>query len=153
MLSFEFDVDWLIPFAAGNFLYSCASDLVPEVKEQTRLLENSANFLLFATSLVFMLLLKLALHPWPTYSGTGRAFFPLPIIVEQQVEVVVAPPGGMRCPGTFDTTGDSVPTAAYDLRVMPAQSLLGQAGSLGFGPHCVHRRYDWCRLYATPCES
>lgn len=31
--SFAVDVRWLVPFAAGNFLYIGASDLVPEIKE------------------------------------------------------------------------------------------------------------------------
>jgi zinc and cadmium transporter len=30
--SFAIDVAWLVPFAAGNFLYIGASDLVPEIK-------------------------------------------------------------------------------------------------------------------------
>ena len=32
-LSFQIDVSWLIPFAAGNFIYIGASDLVPEVNK------------------------------------------------------------------------------------------------------------------------
>jgi len=31
--SFEVDVTFLLPFAAGNFLYIAASDLVPEVNK------------------------------------------------------------------------------------------------------------------------
>jgi zinc and cadmium transporter len=32
-VSFAIDVAWLVPFAAGNFLYIGASDLVPEIRE------------------------------------------------------------------------------------------------------------------------
>ena len=39
-LSFQMDVSWLIPFAAGNFLYIGASDLVPEVNKHA---DNKAN--------------------------------------------------------------------------------------------------------------
>lgn len=34
VLSHQMDITWLIPFAAGNFLYIGASDLVPEVNNQ-----------------------------------------------------------------------------------------------------------------------
>jgi zinc and cadmium transporter len=33
LVSFAINVSWLVPFAAGNFLYIGASDLVPEIKE------------------------------------------------------------------------------------------------------------------------
>jgi zinc and cadmium transporter len=35
ILSFQMSVSWLIPFAAGNFIYIGASDLVPKVDQQT----------------------------------------------------------------------------------------------------------------------
>jgi zinc and cadmium transporter len=35
ILSFQTDVSWLIPFAAGNFIYIGASDLVSKVNQQT----------------------------------------------------------------------------------------------------------------------
>ncbi|WP_339771580.1 ZIP family metal transporter [uncultured Paraglaciecola sp.] len=34
-LSFKIDVSWLIPFAAGNFIYIGASDLIPKVNNDT----------------------------------------------------------------------------------------------------------------------
>jgi zinc and cadmium transporter len=40
-----FDVSWLVPLAAGNFLYIGASDLVPEVNKDHSL---GASILLFA---------------------------------------------------------------------------------------------------------
>jgi len=59
--SFNFDVSFLIPFAAGNFLYIGASDLIPEVKEHENLRVNIKNYLAFISGLVLMLIIKLAL--------------------------------------------------------------------------------------------
>jgi zinc transporter ZupT len=39
-LSAEFDITFLLSFAAGNFIYIAASDLIPEVKHH-RLLHNT----------------------------------------------------------------------------------------------------------------
>jgi zinc and cadmium transporter len=33
ILSFQFDVSWLIPFAAGNFIYIGASDLISQMSK------------------------------------------------------------------------------------------------------------------------
>ena len=60
--SFNFDVSFLIPFAAGNFLYIGASDLVPEVKEHENLRINIKNFLAFISGLAVMLIIKVALE-------------------------------------------------------------------------------------------
>ena len=38
-LSFNFDISFLVPFAAGNFIYIGATDLVPEVNKHTGLKE------------------------------------------------------------------------------------------------------------------
>ena len=61
-MSFNFDVSFLIPFAAGNFLYIGASDLVPEVKEHENLRINIKNFLAFISGLAVMLIIKVALE-------------------------------------------------------------------------------------------
>ena len=60
--SFSYDVSFLIPFAAGNFLYIGASDLVPEVKEHENLHVNIKNFLAFILGLLLMLAVKLTLE-------------------------------------------------------------------------------------------
>lgn len=39
------DVSFLLPFAAGNFLYIAASDLVPEVKHNHGLRHNAVHLL------------------------------------------------------------------------------------------------------------
>lgn len=60
-LSFQLDVSWLIPFAAGNFLYIGAADLVPEVNKhhEARLKNNVTNFLFFAVGLALLLAAKM----------------------------------------------------------------------------------------------
>ncbi|MCB1676663.1 MAG: hypothetical protein KDI01_10250 [Halioglobus sp.] len=60
-VSFNVDVTFLIPFAAGNFLYIGASDLIPEVRQHTSALVNISNFLAVVGSLVLMLAIKLIL--------------------------------------------------------------------------------------------
>jgi len=53
-LSFQVDVKWLVPFAAGNFIYIGASDLLPEVnKEQNAKL---LHLLSFVTGLLLLLM-------------------------------------------------------------------------------------------------
>ncbi|HUE96571.1 MAG TPA: ZIP family metal transporter [Longimicrobiaceae bacterium] len=49
--SLQFDVRWLVPLAAGNFLYIGASDLVPEVNKAHSLKSNLLHFVLFASGL------------------------------------------------------------------------------------------------------
>ncbi len=49
--SFELDVRWLVPLAAGNFLYIGASDLVPEVNKAHSLDANLLHFTAFAGGL------------------------------------------------------------------------------------------------------
>lgn len=57
-LSFEIDVSWLIPFAAGNFLYIGASDLVPEVNKHDDLKSNFVHLLAFVLGLALLLFAK-----------------------------------------------------------------------------------------------
>ena len=61
--SLNFDIAFLIPFAAGNFIYIGASDLVPEVKEHQNVRVNSINFIAFLIEITLMLIIKLALEP------------------------------------------------------------------------------------------
>jgi len=49
----------LLPFAAGNFVYIAASDLIPEIKRETDVREAGAYFLVFVTGIVLMLGIKL----------------------------------------------------------------------------------------------
>ncbi len=61
--SFQIDVDFLVPFAAGNFLYIAASDLVPEVNKHRELTTNIIHFLSFTGGIALLLLVKLAIEP------------------------------------------------------------------------------------------
>jgi len=49
--SLQVDVRWLVPLAAGNFLYIGASDLVPEVNKAHSFSANLLHFVLFAAGL------------------------------------------------------------------------------------------------------
>ncbi|KPJ90502.1 MAG: zinc transporter [Gemmatimonas sp. SG8_17] len=59
--SFRVDVVFLVPFAAGNFLYIAASDLVPEVNKHHKLSENLRVFVAFVGGLGLLLLIRLVL--------------------------------------------------------------------------------------------
>ena len=60
-LSFQMDISWLIPFAAGNFLYIGASDLVPEVNKHHDLRANAVHLLAFVLGLALLLSAKLTI--------------------------------------------------------------------------------------------
>ncbi len=53
-LSFQMDVSWLIPFAAGNFLYIGASDLVPEVNKHDNYKANVVHLLAFVLGVALL---------------------------------------------------------------------------------------------------
>lgn len=59
--SFTVDVAFLIPFAAGNFIYIGASDLVPEVAKHEDLKKNILNFVFFIIGLLLMYVIKIVL--------------------------------------------------------------------------------------------
>jgi zinc and cadmium transporter len=46
-VSFAVDVSYLIPFAAGNFVYIAAADLVPEVNKHPGPIANMLHLLAF----------------------------------------------------------------------------------------------------------
>ena len=62
-VSFRLDVSFLVPFAAGNFIYIGASDLVPEVRAHADLRVNVIHFLAFTVGIALMWLVKVALEP------------------------------------------------------------------------------------------
>jgi zinc and cadmium transporter len=55
-LSFRLDISWLIPFAAGNFLYIGASDLVPEVNRSGNAKAKVLHLASFIAGLVLLLI-------------------------------------------------------------------------------------------------
>jgi zinc and cadmium transporter len=59
MVSFEFDVSFLVPFAAGNFIYVAASDLVPEVNRHHLLKTNLLHFASFAAGIGLLLAIRI----------------------------------------------------------------------------------------------
>lgn len=55
------DVAFLVPFAAGNFIYIGASDLVPEVNKHDTLAANVVHFLAFAAGVALLWVIRLTL--------------------------------------------------------------------------------------------
>lgn len=59
--SFRFDVAFMIPFAAGNFLYIGAVDLIPELKQHADLRENLVHFAAFVMGVGLLLAVRIGL--------------------------------------------------------------------------------------------
>jgi zinc and cadmium transporter len=59
VLSKQVHVDFLIPLAAGNFLYIGASDLVPEVNKNEKLTANIIHFCSFCLGILLMWAVKM----------------------------------------------------------------------------------------------
>ena len=53
-------VVFLLPFAAGGFIYIAATDLVPEIKKETDIRKSMATILVFISGILMMWLIKLA---------------------------------------------------------------------------------------------
>ncbi len=58
-VSGSMDISFLIPFAAGNFIYIGASDLIPEVRQHENPGINRLNFFLFPAGMGLMLLIRI----------------------------------------------------------------------------------------------
>ena len=56
--SFAFDVTFLLPFAAGNFIYIAAADLIPEIKHEEDAKLNTLHFLSFMAGLGLLLFVR-----------------------------------------------------------------------------------------------
>jgi zinc and cadmium transporter len=57
--SFTFDVTFLLPFAAGNFIYIAAADLIPEIKHEENPKLNAVHFCSFIIGLALLLGVRL----------------------------------------------------------------------------------------------
>jgi zinc and cadmium transporter len=57
------DVAFLVPLAAGNFIYIAASDLVPEVNKHRSLSAGAVHFLAFSAGIGILWAMRLALEP------------------------------------------------------------------------------------------
>lgn len=55
-LSGRIETLFLLPFAAGNFIYIAASDLIPQIKHFDRLIDNLASTVLFVLGILMILL-------------------------------------------------------------------------------------------------
>jgi zinc and cadmium transporter len=49
---------YLLPFAAGNFIYIAAADLIPEIKHTTNIRRSAIHFCVFLVGLGIMLIIK-----------------------------------------------------------------------------------------------
>jgi zinc and cadmium transporter len=55
-------VPYILPFAAGGFIYISASDLIPELHKEPKLKKSIVSFVFFLIGIVFMFLLKFLLE-------------------------------------------------------------------------------------------
>jgi zinc and cadmium transporter len=55
----ELSVVYLLPFAAGQFIYIAAADLIPEIKHRENLGKSIVHFIVFLAGLAIMLLARL----------------------------------------------------------------------------------------------
>lgn len=53
---------YLLPFAAGGFVYIAASDLMPEIRKEANLKKSIGTFLVFILGILLMYLIKLINH-------------------------------------------------------------------------------------------
>lgn len=61
-LSSDFDITFLLSFAAGNFIYIAASDLIPEVKHDRRMRNNLIHFGAFVAGISVIVLTRALLE-------------------------------------------------------------------------------------------
>jgi zinc and cadmium transporter len=61
VISPEIDTAFLVPFAAGNFIYIAAADLIPQIKHSDKIRENLIHFIWFAIGLAVLLIPRLLL--------------------------------------------------------------------------------------------
>jgi len=54
----ETSIIYLLPFAAGNFIYIAAADLIPEIKHHVSLGRAALHFTVFLTGIAIMLAVK-----------------------------------------------------------------------------------------------
>jgi len=58
-LASRIDVSFLLPFAAGNFIYIASSDLIPEIKHSDNLKHNLIHFTAFVLGVLLILAVRL----------------------------------------------------------------------------------------------
>ena len=60
--SIEHAVVFLLPFAAGGFIYIAATDLVPEIKKEVDIRKSMLTMGVFILGILIMWLTKIAFH-------------------------------------------------------------------------------------------
>lgn len=55
-------VVFLLPFAAGGFIYIAATDLIPEIKKELDIKKSMATMLVFICGILIMWIIKIAFH-------------------------------------------------------------------------------------------
>ena len=55
-------IPYLLPFAAGGFIYIASSDLMPEIRKEKVLAKSIGNFLIFIMGIFLMFLIKFIFH-------------------------------------------------------------------------------------------
>jgi len=60
--SIESAVVYLLPFAAGGFIYIAATDLVPEIKKELDIKRSMATIIVFICGILIMWIVKTAFH-------------------------------------------------------------------------------------------
>ena len=58
----EHTVAFLIPFAAGGFIYIAATDLVPEIKKEVDIKKSMATMIVFVCGILLMWVIDLGFH-------------------------------------------------------------------------------------------
>jgi len=58
----EHTVVFLLPFAAGGFIYIAATDLIPEIKKELDIKKSMATMIVFICGLILMWLIKILFH-------------------------------------------------------------------------------------------
>jgi zinc and cadmium transporter len=61
-LNTQIDISFLIPIAAGNFIYIAASDLIPEIKEHPKISQAAYHLLALSLGLILLLIPYLYEH-------------------------------------------------------------------------------------------
>ena len=56
--STKIDITFLLPFAAGNFIYIAASDLIPEIKHKCDIKSNLIHFIAFVVGILLILAVR-----------------------------------------------------------------------------------------------
>jgi len=62
VVSFQVDIAFLVPFAAGNFVYIGASDLVPEVNKHRDFMTNVIHFFSFTAGIALLYVMRVTLQ-------------------------------------------------------------------------------------------